>query len=162
MATRFASPSQSRLGLLCAIALSFGDSACADSGVGVDTWHANAFDPGAGAATRRADPRGTSWLSPAQRRSPSGNLYLCPAAPPATSALGDWIRYGTVELGVVSLGGNADNSLWNRYVDWDSGLILGLLDLSFERADDGSHANLRASRIRDDEAYLQAVFRRAA
>ena len=161
MATRIPPPSRSPLGLLCAIALAFADSACADSGVGVDTWHANAFDPGAGAATRRADPRGTSWLSPAQRRTPSGHLYLCPAAPPATSALGDWIRYGTVELGVVSLGGNADNSLWNRYVDWDSGLILGLLDLSFERADDGSHANLRASRISDDDAYFQAVFGRA-
>jgi hypothetical protein len=159
MRTRF--PSQSRVRLICAMTLACADVARADSGVGVDTWLANAYSADAGAVTIGADWRGTSWLSPLQRRSPSGNLYLCPAQSPRTTPNGEWTHDGIVELGAVSLHGGAESSLWNRYVDWDSGLVLGLLDLRFARADDGAYANLRASRISDDDAYFQALFGRA-
>ncbi|HET7924772.1 MAG TPA: MtrB/PioB family outer membrane beta-barrel protein, partial [Rhodanobacteraceae bacterium] len=133
----------------------------ADTGVGVDTWRANKLDPTAGAASRDDDERGTSWLTPGVHRSPTGNLYMCPAEPPDVSGHGEWISYGTLEIGGVATGGDDDNALWNRYVHWDSGLVLGLLDYTWERPDDGTYANARASRISDDDEYYQAVFGRA-
>ena len=39
--------------------------ACADSGVGVDTWRANRLHPDAGVSISAPDTRGTSWLAPA-------------------------------------------------------------------------------------------------
>lgn len=153
--------SKNRLRILCLLALGCSGSALADSGVGVDSWRANKLDPDAGAGKTERDPRGTSWLSPAQRRSPTGNLYLCPADPPEVRESGDWVRYGRIELGALSRNGDRGSALWNRYVDWDSGLILGLLDLHFERPADGSYASVRASRISDDDAYYQAAFGRA-
>ena len=72
-----------------------------------------------------------------------------------------WQSYGVLEIGAVATGGDDDNALWNRYVHWDSGLILGLLDYTWERPDDGTYANVRASRISDDDEYYQAVFGRA-
>ncbi|HJT99307.1 MAG TPA: hypothetical protein VJ696_13400, partial [Rhodanobacteraceae bacterium] len=80
-------------GLLCVVI------ARADTGVGVDTWRANKLDPTAGAATEAIDARGTSWLTDGVHRSPTGNLYLCPAEPPETSDQGDWISYGTLQIG---------------------------------------------------------------
>ena len=142
--------------LLLSVAL-----ARADTGVGVDTWRANKLDPTAGAASQDNDERGTSWLTPGEHRSPSGNLYMCPAEPPDVSGHGEWISYGTLEIGGVATGGDDDNALWNRYVHWDSGLVLGLLDYTWERPGDGTYANARASRISDDDAYYQAVFGRA-
>ncbi len=133
----------------------------ADTGVGVDTWRANKLDPTAGAAAQDNDARGTSWLTDGVHRSPSGNLYMCPAEPPEVAAHDDWISYGTLEVGAVATGGDDDNALWNRYVHWDSGLVLGLLDYTWERPDDGTYANARASRISDDDQYYQAVFGRA-
>ena len=133
----------------------------ADTGVGVDTWRANKLDPTAGAATQDNDERGTSWLTPGVHRSPTGNLYMCPAEPPEVSEHGEWISYGTLEIGGVATGGDDENALWNRYVHWDSGLVLGLLDYTWERPDDGTYANARASRISDDDEYYQAVFGRA-
>jgi hypothetical protein len=135
--------------------------AFADTGVGVDTWRANKLDPTAGAATQDIDERGTSWLTAGQHRSPTGNLYMCPAEPPEVSDHGEWQSYGILEIGAVATGGDDDNALWNRYVHWDSGLILGLLDYTWERPDDGTYANVRASRINDDDEYYQAVFGRA-
>ena len=135
--------------------------ALADSGVGVDTWRATKLDPSAGAAGEPRDQRGTSWLNVGERRTPTGNLYMCPAEPQQPGAHGDWIMYGSLQVGVIATSGDDDNALWNRYVAWDSGLILGLLDLTFERPDDGSYANLRATRISDDDEYYQAVFGRA-
>ncbi|MFI4969085.1 MAG: MtrB/PioB family outer membrane beta-barrel protein [Lysobacterales bacterium] len=135
--------------------------AFADSGVGVDTWRANKLDPSAGASIAGCDDRGTSWLIAGQRRSPSGNLYACPPPSPQPDEHGDWRYYGVLQLGLLGTSGDDRNALWNRYVDWDSGLILGLLDMTFERPDDGSYANLRASRISDDDQYYQAVFGRA-
>jgi putative beta-barrel porin MtrB/PioB len=144
----------------CALAFA-GATAFADTGVGVDTWRGNKLDPTAGAASQDADPRGTSWLAAGQHRSPTGNLYMCPAEPPEVSEHGDWISYGTLEIGAVATGGDDKNALWNRYVDWDSGLVLGLLDYTWERPEDGTYANVRASRISDDDEYYQAVFGRA-
>jgi hypothetical protein len=150
----FAGMTAAFFALACALAR-------ADTGVGVDTWRANKLDPGAGAAAQTRDARGTSWLIDGVHRSPTGNLYLCPAEPPETSTHGDWISYGTIGIGAVATSGDDGNALWNRYVDWDSGLILGLLDYTWERPDDGTYANVRASRISDDDAYYQAVFGRA-
>jgi hypothetical protein len=142
------------LALVCAFAH-------ADTGVGVDTWRANKLDPTAGAAQQTADERGTSWLKAGESRSPTGNLYMCPAEPPATSPHGDWISYGVLQVGAIGTSGDDDNALWNRYVDWDSGLILGLLDYWWERPKDGTYANVRASRISDDDQYYQLAFGRA-
>ncbi|GAA0715368.1 MtrB/PioB family outer membrane beta-barrel protein [Dokdonella soli] len=136
-------------------------SVIADSGVGVDTWRANKLDPTAGATINGCDDRGTSWLLPGQRRSPTGNLYACPAPAPHPDEHGDWQYYGVLQMGYLGTGGDDRNALWNRYVDWDSSLILGLLDLMFERPDDGTYANVRASRVSDDDQYYQAVFGRA-
>jgi hypothetical protein len=133
----------------------------ADSGVGVDTWRANKLDPAAGVGVLGTDERGTSLLTPGQHRSPTGNLYMCPAEPPVVSDHGEWQSYGVLQIGYLDTGGDENNALWNRYVDWDSTLILGLLDYTWERPDDGTYANVRASRISDDDQYYQAVFGRA-
>lgn len=138
-----------------------GNIAHADSGVGVDMWRGNVLDPRGGADSRPLDPRGTSWLSPMQRRSPSGNLYLCPAAKPEQTKLGEWLFSGSLDIGFVGVGGDEDNALWNRYADWEDGFILGLAQLEFLRPRDGSYASLRASRISDDDAYFDAMFGRA-
>lgn len=98
---------------------------------------------------------------PAATAFPSGNLYLCPAASPAQTELGDWLFSGSLDIGFVGVGGDEDNALWNRYADWEDGFILGLLQLEFLRPRDGSYASLRASRISDDDAYFDAMFGRA-
>ena len=146
------------LPLVVAIGSSY---ALADTGVGVDTWRGNKLDPTAGAQSQMPDGRGTSWLAPGQHRSPTGNLYMCPAEAPEVDTFGRWIGYGSVQIGGIAAGGDHDNALWNRYADWDSGLILGLLDYTWQRPSDGTYANVRASRISDDDQYYQAVFGRA-
>ncbi|MEO5560598.1 MAG: MtrB/PioB family outer membrane beta-barrel protein [Dokdonella sp.] len=133
----------------------------ADSGVGVDTWRANKLDDAAGATAQGCDDRGTSWLIAGQHRSPSGNLYACPPPPPQPDEHGDWQGYGVLQIGALATAGDDNNALWNRYVDWHSGLILGLLDYTWERPGDGSYANVRASRLSEDDQYYQAVFGRA-
>lgn len=144
-----------------ALAIAAAMPAHADSGVGVDTWRANRLHPDAGVSIGAPDERGTSWLAPGQRRTPSGNLYQCPIEPAATRERGDWIGHGVLEVGAIATSGDDHNAQWNRYVDWDGGLILGLLDYTLERPDDGRYANVRASRISDDDEYYQAVFGRA-
>ncbi len=144
-----------------ALAIATALPAYADSGIGVDTWRANKLDPSAGAKADGCDPNGTTWLAPGERRSPTGNLYACPPAPPRVTDHGEWQHYGVLQLGWLGTGGDDSNALWTRYVHWDSALILGLLDLSFERPDDGTYANVRASRLSDDDQYYQAVFGRA-
>ncbi len=144
-----------------ALAIAVALPAWADSGVGVDTWRANKLDPSAGATAAGCDERGTSWLEAGVHRSPTGNRYECPPPPVQPRSHGEWQGYGVLRIGAVATSGDDDNALWNRYVHWDSGLILALLDYSVERADDGSYANVRASRISDDDEYFQAVFGRA-
>jgi len=133
----------------------------ADSGVGVDTWRANKLDPSAGATIDGCDQRGTSWLEAGVHRSPTGNLYACPPPPPATAEHGEWRTSGVLSIGAVATGGDDGNALWNRYVDWDGGIVLALLAFDAERAADGTYASVRASRISDDDEYYQAVFGRA-
>ncbi|MEO5624450.1 MAG: MtrB/PioB family outer membrane beta-barrel protein, partial [Dokdonella sp.] len=136
-------------------------AAHADSGVGVDTWRANKLDPSAGTTAQGCDERGTSWLIAGQHRSPTGNLYACPPPSPHPDEHGDWQGYGVLQIGALATSGDDNNAQWNRYVDWDSGLILGLLDYTWERPHDGSYANVRASRLSEDDQYYQAVFGRA-
>jgi hypothetical protein len=140
----------------------------ADSGIGVDTWRANKLDPtggmaapGSSGAAASCDPDGTSWLVPLQHRSPTGNLYNCPPEKDPVLGLQDWLAYGTVEFGYVGTG--ADRyALWNRYTDWQGNQpVLGLLDLHFERPLDGTYAEVRGSRISDDDQYYQIAFGRA-
>ena len=53
-------------------------------------------------------------------------------------------------------------ALWNRYTDWrENQPVLGSLDLHFERPSDGSYAEVRGSRINDDDQYYQAVYGQA-
>ena len=133
----------------------------ADSGVGVDTWRANRLDPTAGAASEGCDPHGTTWLRAGERRSPTGNSYDCPPPPPRVADRGEWQTSTLLRIGALGTGGDDGNALWNRYVDWDSGLILALLDFDAQRASDGSYASVRASRLGDDDEYYQAVFGKA-
>jgi Putative outer membrane beta-barrel porin, MtrB/PioB len=134
--------------------------AWADSGVGVDTWRANTFDPTGGKASEECDEAGTSWLSPLEHRSPTGNLYNCPSEPPIVRSVSDWVYYGVLQLGYVNTGDDRYAS-WNRYSDWKANQGIGLIDLHFERPSDGSYAEVRGSRIDDDDQYYQAVYGQA-
>lgn len=138
-----------------------GANTWADSGIGVDMCLANKLDPTAGAQSRVPDPRGTSWLRAGNLRTPTGNAYLTPPTPPLLHQFGNWEGYGVLQIGLLRTGGDDRNAFWNRYVDWDSGFILGLLDYTWQRPDDGTYANVRASRISDDDQYYQAAFGRA-
>lgn len=144
-----------------ALTFALAPAIAADTGVGVDTWRANKFDPSAGAASQSVDHRGTSWLRSGELRTPTGYLYMCPAEDPHVDDFGAWIGYGVLQIGAVATSGDDRNALWNRYVDWDSGLVLGLLDYTWQRPADGTYANVRASRISEDDQYYQAVFGRA-
>jgi hypothetical protein len=150
-----------RLGGIGAALLLIPAIALADSGVGVDTWRANKLDPTGGMASQSCDEDGTTWLSPALHRSPTGNLYNCPPDPSLALALGDWEHYGVFEFGYVHAG-DERYALWNRYTDWrENQPVLGSLDLHFERPSDGSYAEVRGSRINDDDQYYQAVYGQA-
>lgn len=139
----------------------FSSLVLADSGVGVDSWRATKLDPGAGANVEGCDERGTSWLVPGQRRTPSGSLYSCPPASAPTRERGDWRYSGVLQFGYLASGGDDDNALWNRYAFWDTAPALGLLAVEAERPADGTYANLRATRISDDDQYYQLAFGRA-
>jgi hypothetical protein len=135
-------------------------SAHADTGVGVDTWRANKLDPTGGTASWHYDENGTSWLYPGEQRTPTGNLYLCPKEPPQTDRQGDWDYSGVLQLGYQGVSGDSP-ALWNRFAAWDPGALLGLLDLNLEHPSDGSYAEVRASRISDEDQYYQAVYGKA-
>jgi hypothetical protein len=149
-----------RLGGIASTLLFISTIAWADSGVGVDTWRGNVLDPTGGQASERCDEDGTSWLSPVEHRSPTGNLYDCPWEPPLVRALGDWEHYGVLELGYVNTGNDRFAS-YNRYSDWQKNQAVGSLDLHFERPSDGTYAEVRGSRINDDDQYYQAVYGQA-
>lgn len=149
-----------RLGGIASMLLFMSTAAWADSGVGVDTWRGNTLDPTGGRALEGCDEDGTSWLSPVVHRSPTGNPYDCPWEPPLVRALGDWEHYGMLELGYVNTGNDRFAS-YNRYSDWKANQAVGLLDLHFERPSDGSYAEVRGSRIDDDDQYYQAVYGQA-
>ena len=150
-----------RLGGVGAALLLIPAIALADSGVGVDTWRANKLDPTGGMASQLCDADGTSWLSPLEHRSPTGNLYNCPPESPLAFRLGDWVYYGVLEFGYVHAGEDR-YALWNRYTDWrENQPVLSSLDLHFERPSDGSYAEVRGSRINDDDQYYQAVYGQA-
>jgi hypothetical protein len=146
-----------RLGGIVSMLLLMSAIAWADSGVGVDTWRGNVLDPTGGQASQACDADGTSWLSPLEHRSPTGNLYDCPPESPLEHVLGPWAYYGVLELGYVNTGDDR-YALWNRYSDWKANQGVGLLDLHFERPSDGSYAEIRGSRVDDDDQYYQAVY----
>jgi hypothetical protein len=149
-----------RLGGMASTLLLISTIAWADSGVGVDTWRGNVLDPTGGRASEQCDEEGTSWLSPVEHRSPTGNLYDCPWEPPLVRALGDWEHYGLLELGYVNTGNDRFAS-YNRYSDWKANQAVGSIDLHFERPSDGTYAEVRGSRIDDDDQYYQAVYGQA-
>jgi hypothetical protein len=149
-----------RLGAIGAALLLIPALAWADSGVGVDTWRANKLDPTGGMASQPCDENGTSWLSPLEHRSPTGNLYNCAPDSPLALALGEWLYYGEGELGYVHAG-DERYALWNRYTDYKQNQAVGSLDVHFERPSDGSYAEVRGSRISDDDQYYQAVYGQA-
>ena len=149
-----------RCGGIAALLLVVSAIAWADSGVGVDTWRGNTLDPTGGQASERCDENGTSWLSPVEHRSPTGNLYDCPAEPPIVHGVGEWVYYGVLQLGYVNTG-NDRFALYNRYADWKANQGVGSIDLHFERPSDGTYAEVRGSRIDDDDQYYQAVYGQA-
>lgn len=148
-----------RAALPLAVLMALSASSRADSGGGPVS--GNTLPARAIGANGTPDARGTSWLRPGQRRSPSGHRYSCPLEPPALWEIGGWEAGGRVQLGWIGAYGDADNALWNRYVRWDSGLVLGLLDFALRRPADGSYANVRASRLSSDDAFFEAAFGRA-
>src|SRR6478752_3291359 len=146
-----------RAPLPLALALALPGQAGADSGDGVDLAPGNAL-LARGLLDEAADARGTSWLRPGQRRSPAGHLYGCPLEVPTPEQLGEWTYDGRMQLGWIGTYGDTGNALWNRYVRWDSGMVLGLLELALRRPADGSYADLRASRISSDDGFIEAAF----
>src|SRR5271155_494949 len=149
-----------RLGGIASLLLVVSAIAWADSGVGVDTWRGNTLDPTGGQASEQCDEDGTSWLSPVEHRSPTGSLYDCPTEPPIVRGAGDWVYYGVLQLGYVNTG-NDRFALYNRYADWKANQGVGFIDLHFERPSDGTYAEVRGSRIDDDDQYYQAVYGQA-
>lgn len=151
-------PALRLLTLACCISAAL---AHADSGIGVDTWRGNKLDPTGGMSSEACDERGTTWLSSLQRRTPTGNLYDCPSAPPVAHEHGDWLYYGILQLGYIGTG-DQPHALWNRYSDWrDDRPALGVLDEHAERPSDGSYAEVRGSRISEEDQYFQALYARA-
>lgn len=148
--------------LVLAVAAALPLGAAADSGVGVDLWIANKFDPSAGAAADPKDPRGTTWLRPGEKRTPTGTLYACPTEPPRLDGSGAWKQYdASIQFGYLAIGGDADSALWRRYAGWDQGFVLGLLELHFVRPSDGSYIDLRASHISEHDQYIKGTIGRA-
>ena len=133
----------------------------ADSGVGVDPWLGNKLDPTGGMFTQIPDERGTSWLVPGQLRTPTGNLLSCPFEPPLVNTYGDWLIYGTLQIGGTATSGDDQNKLWRRYVDWGNRAVLGPSYIEAQRPEDGSYVDVRGSRLSDDDQYYEAVFGRA-
>ncbi|MBS0584004.1 MAG: MtrB/PioB family outer membrane beta-barrel protein [Proteobacteria bacterium] len=145
--------------LVCMVAT--GAVAHADSGIGVDTWRGNKLDPTGGMNPESCDADGTSWLSPLQHHTPTGNLYNCPSESPLAHELGEWLYYGVLQVGYTGIGDHP-YALWNRYADWRGDkAILGLLDVHFENPSDGSYAEVRGSRISEEDQYYQAVYGKA-
>jgi hypothetical protein len=128
--------------------------------VGVDTWHADKLDPTGGQFTLPADSDGISWLQPGELRSPTGNLYLGPVEPPHTETYGEWQMYGTFDVGYLISHGEK-TALFDRYTAWPGGGASLDVDVNFERASDGSYAELRASRISGEDQYYEAVYGKA-
>lgn len=135
-------------------------SAQADSGVGVDTWRATKLDPTAGAMINGCDPLGTSWLIDGVRHTPTGNLLSCPPPIVTPNTLGNWQYHGVLQFGYLGANNDVRNLGWGRFVDWSKGGILGLFNLTFERPDDGSYVNVRATHLSGDDQYYQAMFGR--
>ncbi len=136
--------------------------ASADSGVGVDLWIANELDPAAGMSTAIPDPRGTTWLSPGERRTPTGFLYMCPADTVVSAAQGDWQVWGRFEFGWLVAGGDTRNANWQRYSDWsDSTAAVGLFDLHAVRPGDGSYIDIRGSYLGEHDNFLKGTIGRA-
>jgi hypothetical protein len=140
---------------LCAASAAF-----ADSGVGVDTWRANKLDPTGGQATKALDPDGTSWLAAGQCRAPTGFLYQNPPEPPHPDDVGLWQIYGTFDIGYLH-SGPEKYSLYDRYTRWPTDGAVFDLDVTAERPSDGSYAEVRGSRISEEDQYYQAVYGQA-
>ncbi|HEX7915171.1 MtrB/PioB family outer membrane beta-barrel protein [Rudaea sp.] len=147
------------LALGCVVALAA--AAHADSGIGVDTWRGNKLDPTGGKNSSSCDANGRTWLSPLQHRTPTGYLYDCPDEAPLAHELGEWLYYGVLQVGYTGIS-DQPFALWNRYADWRGDkAILGLLDAHFENPSDGSYAEVRGSRISEEDQYYQAVYGKA-
>ncbi|MFA5684251.1 MAG: MtrB/PioB family outer membrane beta-barrel protein [Lysobacteraceae bacterium] len=129
-----------------------------DSGVGVDFQFGTELAP-AGRQAAECDPRGASWLRADAHRSPGGSLYRCP--PQRVMSGEEWLRWGSVEFGWMSASGDVSNADWLRFNGWDDGIVLGLLDISLVRPEDGRYVDLRASRLNADNQFIKATIGQA-
>jgi hypothetical protein len=141
--------------LVAAAALIAARSASGDTGVGIDLQLGNKLDPTGGAALFDCDERGRSWLSDIEHRTPTGFFYPCPQPAPVTTASGAWLYHGDIDLGYLHLSGDKHNFLYERYTDWRNGLVLGNLELEFERPADGSYVDFRGSSLSDTDQYFK-------
>jgi len=145
----------STLALLIAPPVAWGDS-----GVGVDTWRADKLDPTGGQAGETLDPSGTTWLAAGQHRSPTGNLYNQPPVEPQEQKLSVWLLYGSFDVGYLHTTGE-QTALFDRYTRWPKNGAAFDIDVHAERPEDGSYAELRASRISAEDQYYEAVYGKA-
>jgi hypothetical protein len=147
-------------GCAVAVVLSASPVVWADSGVGVDTWHADKLDPTAGQWLLPIDADGTSWLQSGQHRSPTGNLYPQPVAEPQSEKFGEWYMYGTFDIGYLISHGDK-TALFDRYTAWPGGGVGLEADINFERPADGSYAEVRAGRISTEDQYYEVAYGKA-
>lgn len=141
-------------------ALCAGPAIAQDSGTGIDFSFGTKLDPSGGAARNDCDLRGTSWLSDENRRTPSGVLYVC-APEVVQTAVGEWLRSGSLSVGWLMTGGATGSPNWLRYSDWDDGFVLGFLGLEFLRPHDGTYVEVRGSHVSSRNRYVKATVGRA-
>ena len=130
-----------------------------DSGVGVDLQLGNAFNP-SGTAASGCSADGMSWLTAARKRTPSGHLYPCvPDFGQPRELDGGWLFSGSLGVGYIHIN-DENNTNWLRFNDWSDGLV-ARLSLAYTRPADGSHVDVRGSRINSDNQYVKATWGRA-
>jgi len=145
-----------------ALALAAQAAAAQDTGMGTDLSFGTKLDPSGWSSLYGCSDEGTSWLTPFEHRTPTGYLYHCPPQQPQGKAIGEWLYSGTVSLGYLGVSGsNEENANWQRYSDWDDGLILDLAHLSAIRPSDGSYIDFRGSRLGDDNQFYKFTGGRA-
>lgn len=146
---------------LLALALAATGAHAQDSGLGVDLHFGNGLDPTGGSA-QACDPDGATWIAGDRKRTPTGFLYACPQdrGEPQPWASGSWVGAARVSLGYAHLSGDENNTQWRRFNDYEDGLLFGAQFQAYRTAD-GSYADLRASRVSDNNQYVRALLGRA-
>jgi MtrB/PioB family decaheme-associated outer membrane protein len=155
---------QKPLGALFGLTLSLGSPALAwaqsdtsDTQRVGNTQFGNILDPTGWAPFATPDPTGMSYLHAGQQRTPTGSLYPYPSAAPNSAPLGhsDWIYSAYLELGYLHTSGERNDEFFQMYSDWKNGGAVGMLAFSAYNLKTGQYAELRGSRISDNDQYYR-------